>query len=83
MKSNVKTAKIRMEWRERRKMYGSAGNEAWMQKFKEKEEIISGKIEELKELVLKDSKFEELLLAKEEELKNHKEYVFQFLVNIG
>lgn len=35
-KNNVKTSKIRLDYRSRKKMYGSATNEAWLTKFNEK-----------------------------------------------
>lgn len=35
-KNNVKTAKIRLDYRSRKSMYGSASNDAWLVKFQEK-----------------------------------------------
>jgi translation initiation factor IF-2 len=40
-KNSVKTAKIRLDYRSRKRMYGTATNDAWITKFNEKEaEII-------------------------------------------
>jgi hypothetical protein len=66
-------------------MYGSATTNDWLEKYKEKEMQLVEKIEELNTLAATDSsdRLQELILQKEEELLNHKEYVFQFLVNIG
>ena len=43
-KNTVKTAKIRLDYRSRKAMYGSATNEAWLAKFAEKENEIVEKI---------------------------------------
>jgi len=40
----VKTAKIRMDYRSRKKMYGSASSDAWISKFNEKEELLLAKL---------------------------------------
>ena len=41
MKNGIKTAKIKMTWKERRNMYGSAGTENWIIKFNKQEEMLN------------------------------------------
>ena len=40
MKKTVHTSKIKLDYRSRKRMYGSATNDAWLSKFNEKEEEI-------------------------------------------
>lgn len=35
-RNTVKTAKLRLDYRSRKAMYGSASNDAWLLKFQEK-----------------------------------------------
>lgn len=84
-KSTVKSAKIKLNRRARKSMYGTATTGDWLQKYKEKQMQLVEKIEELKKLAETDGsdRILQIMLQKEEELANHKEYVYQFLVNIG
>lgn len=82
-KAVVKTSKIKLDYRSRKSMYGSATNDAWLSKFNEKEEMIMEKLEKVKSIQDGSPEAIKLLQETEDELMSHKQYVYEFLVNIG
>ena len=82
-KSTLKTSKIRLDYRTRKAMYGSATGNAWISKFNEKETAILEKLQNLRSLEDNNPNTMRMIQQTEIELKDHKEYVYQFLVNIG
>ena len=49
-KTIVKTSKIKLDYRSRKSMYGSATNDAWLTKFNEKEDSIQEKLDRVKSI---------------------------------